>query len=424
MANILVDEFAPLFLTVDRVGPFQERMEEFDFTDSNDDPCNIYLMVSKNGRGKTTVMEMLAAMMRMLGQKSESTLELTGGFGFEPFDREAGRAQWDVRLTLNQDGHRETVVLSLLAGTMGEETTLKLWGESELKKYGASRWHRFGFVRNNFGRYSMVGRHDDWVMNFNAMIEAAMGARLAGFESDDLTYPTLIYFSAYRNIIPIHTQERAIVAPHDWNYRPVHVFDVEGRDWRDSLDNLLVWLKWLDDERFEKAVGTINERVFKVGDGRLSSGKKLKGVRKEPPEAIIEVEGKEHRLDRLSSGEKSLVQLYLRLGAHMTRNTILLVDEPEVHLHRNWQYETLYTFMKLAKDHFPNVCVVMASHSERMMKAFGHDIAEENLRKGAYIIETAEEESRVLKIVEEGRAMAERIQALQASEQEARRGSD
>ena len=413
MTNVLVEEFAPLFLTVDRVGPFQARLEEFDFTDSNDEPCNIYLMVSKNGRGKTTVMEMLATMMGMLG-KTDNDLQATG-LGFEPFDREAGRAQWDVRLTLNQDGHRETVVLSLLAGTMGEETTLKLWGESELKKYGATRWHRFGFVRNSFGRYSMVGRHDSWVMDFNALIQAAVGARLTGFESDDLSYPTLIYFSAYRNIIPIQTQERAIVAPFDWNYRPVHVFDVEGRDWRDSLDNLLVWLKWLDDGRFEKAVDTINERVFKVSDERLSSGKRLKGVRKEPPEAIIESEGQEHRLDRLSSGEKSLVQLYLRLGAHMTRNTILLIDEPEVHLHRNWQYETLYTLTKLAKDHFPNVCVFMASHSERMMKAFGHNITEENLRKGAYIIETAEEEEKALKIAGEGRAMAERLQKLQTN---------
>lgn len=421
MANVLVEEFSPLFLSVDRVGPFQERLQEFDFTDSNDEPCNIYLMVSKNGRGKTTVMEMLAAMMGMLG-KNEPDLIASGGLGFESFDRESGRAQWDVRLTLNQDGHREVVVLSLLAGTMGEETTLKPWADSDLKKYGATRWHRFGFVRNSFGRYSMVGRHDTWVMDFNALIQGAVGARLAGFENDELTYPTLIYFSAYRNIIPIQTEERAIVAPRDWNYRPVHVFDVEGRDWRDSLDNLLVWLKWLDDERFEKAVSTINERVFKVSDGQASSGKKLKGVRKEPPEAIVVVEGQEHRLDRLSSGEKSLVQLYLRLGAHMTRNTILLVDEPEVHLHRNWQYETLHTFMKLAKDHFPNVCVVMASHSERMMKAFGHDIIEENLRKGAYIIETAEEEGRAQKIAVEGEAMAERIRQLQAKEQEAKSG--
>ncbi|MDP1651900.1 MAG: AAA family ATPase [Rhodocyclaceae bacterium] len=388
MMNILIEEFSPLFLTVDRVGPFQERMEEFDFTDANDEPCNAYLMISKNGRGKTTVMEMLAAMMNMLGKIECPAL------GFEAFDREQGRAQWDIRVTVNRGGRKETLILSLVAGFMGEEVSLKLWGESDVKKYGATRWCQFGFVRNAFGRYSMVGRTDEWVQDFNILIETSIGARLSGFESDELTLPTLIYFSAYRNIIRMPTEDRAIVAPRDWNYRPVHIFDVEGREWRDSLDNLLVWLKWMDDGRFEAAVTAINERVFKVGDMRLFAGKKLKGVRKEPPEAIVEVEGMEHRLDRLSSGEKSLVQLYLRLGAHMTRNTILLIDEPEVHLHRNWQYEALFTLLNVAKSHFPNVSVFMATHSERMMKAFALNIVEENLRKGAYIIETAEEEER------------------------------
>lgn len=163
----------------------------------------------------------------------------------------------------------------------------------------------------------------------------------------------------------------------------------------------------MDDGRFEDAVAAINERVFKVGDRKLFAGKKLKGVRKEPPEAIIEAEGLEHRLDRLSSGEKSLVQLYLRLGAHMTRNTILLIDEPEVHLHRNWQYETLFALLNLAKSHFPNFNVYMATHSERMMKAFALNVVEENLRKGAYIIETAEEEERAEAIA--GEAVAKEL---------------
>ncbi len=351
-------------------------------------------------------MEMLAAMMGMLG-KMEAEIQASG-LGFESFDRENGRAQWDVRVTLNQDGHRETVVLSLLAGARGEEHSLKLWGESELKKFGAIHWHRFGFVRNVFGKFSMIGRRDSWVTDFNSLLQGAVGTRLTGFESDDLTYPTLIYFSAYRNILPVQSKERAIVEPRDWNYRPVHIFGAEGADWQDSLDSLLVWLKWLDDGRFEKVVDAVNERVFNSTDKRHSSGKRLKGVRKEPPEAIIQAAGQEHRFDRLSSGEKSLVQLYLRLGLHMTHNTILLVDEPEVHLHRNWQYETLFTLMKLAKANFPNVSVIMATHSERMMKGFAHNIVEQNLRKGAYIIETVEEEVRAQAIAAEARAEVEK----------------
>ncbi|MEY4979538.1 MAG: hypothetical protein RLZZ352_1808 [Pseudomonadota bacterium] len=389
MVNVSVEFFAPLFLSIDRVGPFQDRMEVFDFTDSNDEPCNVYLMVSKNGRGKTTVMELMAAMMGMLG-KVESD-----GVGIEDLDRGLGRAQWDIKVTLNTSGQKETVILSLVAGLMGEEAALKFWSPDELLTHGATGWHRFGFVRaTKGGRTSMVGRSDGWAIDFNALIDSSRGDRLTSFDGDVLTYPTLIYFSAYRNIVRLDATERAIVAPRDWNYQPVHVFDIEGQDWRSSLDNLLVWLKWLDDGRFEDAVQAINERVFKAGDPQLDSGKRLKGVRKEPPEAVVVSGAQEHRLDRLSSGEKSLVQLYLRLGAHMTHNTIVLVDEPEVHLHRNLQYETLFELFRLAKKNYPRVSVFMATHSERLMKAFALDQEEENLIKGAYIIETAEEEAR------------------------------
>nr|WP_319564160.1 AAA family ATPase [uncultured Rhodoferax sp.] len=394
MVNVTAELFAPLFLSIDRVGPFQQRMEVFDFTDSSNEPCNVYLMVSKNGRGKTTVMELMAAMMGMLG-KFESS-----GLGIEDLDRGLGRAQWDIKVTLNTNGHQETVILSLLAGLMGEDTALKFWSSEELQTHGASAWHRFGFVRAiNGGRYSAVGRNSKWVQDFNTLIDSSRGDRLASFDGDALTYPTLIYFSAYRNIVRLDATERAIVAPRDWNYQPVHVFDIEGQDWRSSLDNLLVWLKWLDDGRFEDAVQAINERVFKVGDPQLDSGKLLKGVRKEPPEAVVVSGEQEHRLDKLSSGEKSLVQLYLRLGAHMTRNTIVLVDEPEVHLHRNLQYETLFELFRLAKKNYPHVSVFMATHSERLMKAFALDQAEENLVKGAYIIETPEEEAKAETIV-------------------------
>lgn len=398
MMNVTVELFAPLFLSIDRVGPFQQRMEVFDFTDSDNEPCNAYLMVSKNGRGKTTVMELMAAMMGMLG-KFEST-EL----GIEELDRGLGRAQWDIKVTLNTNGRQETVILSLLAGWMDEDTTLKFWSSDELQMHGAVAWHRFGFVRGvQGGRYHSVGRHNNWVQNFNALIDSSRGDRLTSFDGDALTYPTLIYFSAYRNIVRLDTTERAIVAPRDWNYQPVHIFDIEGQDWRSSLDNLLVWLKWLDDGRFEDAVTAINERVFKVGDPQLDSGKYLKGVRKEPPEAIVVSENQEHRLDKLSSGEKSLVQLYLRLGAHMTHNTIVLIDEPEVHLHRNLQYETLFELLLLAKKNYPHVSVFMATHSERLMKAFALDQVEENLVKGAYIIETPEEEARAEAIAETAR---------------------
>ncbi len=79
------------------------------------------------------------------------------------------------------------------------------------------------------------------------------------FLQPDFHLPTVLYFSAYRDIpYPnnesqdcishqvIEHQERSISTPSHWNYRSLHAFEAHSAYWKDSLDNLLVWLKWLE----------------------------------------------------------------------------------------------------------------------------------------------------------------------------------
>lgn len=371
--NFLVEEFRPLFLTVEGIGPFQEQPFELDFTDANDSPCNLFLLLSQNARGKTTLLELMAALMGLLEQHEPAEL------GFEDLDRGNGRAQWDLFVRLHRDGREEALVLSLVAGR-DEPWTLKPWGETLLAKYGAAYWCPYGYQRHASGRLESFGTADERVQDLLAAVHAHQGEAPVAFEDDPLTMPTLLYFSAYRNIARVTEGERGIMQPPTWGYHPVHHFGQESHGWRDSLDNLLVWLKWLDDDRYEHAIETINERVFK---GRT---KFLKGVRKDPPQAVIDNAGHPHRLDRLSGGEKSLVQLYLRSGIHMGRNTILLIDEMEVHLHSQWQHRLLNMLKQMAKDH-PGLTIITSSHARELISAFGHDIPEKGLRKGGEIIE-------------------------------------
>ena len=87
--SLLIHEFTPLWLNIDRIGPFQERMEEIDFTDANNESCNLYLFLSKNGRGKTTALELMAALMGMLGcDDIRQMVERRGSTGERPFDLE------------------------------------------------------------------------------------------------------------------------------------------------------------------------------------------------------------------------------------------------------------------------------------------------------------------------------------------------
>lgn len=312
----------------------------------------------------------------MFSQREPETL------GHKDLDRiNGGRAQLDILFRFSKDGLKDTVILSLIAGP-ADDFILEPWGEDQIKKVGAGSWHRFGFRRTSTGRFERLGRKDTLVEDLISLIQHEMtnGQKTTGFEESTITLPTLIYFSAYRDILPLKNSSRSITEPEAWQYRPVYRFTSEGDVWTRSLDNLLVWLSWLDDGRYEKAATLINSRVFK------GSEKFLGPIRKSPPEAIIKSSGMEHTIDRLSSGEKSLIQLFLRIGTHMTRNTILLIDEMDVHLHLKWQHRLLNILKEMAKDQ-QGLSIIATTHSREVLTGFAFEIKEEGLVKGGHVID-------------------------------------
>lgn len=374
--GLRIYSFQPVWLTLDQVGPFRESPYEIDFTDEREEPCNLFLLMSKNGNGKTTVLEILTVLMELFGQ------EYPRSFGSEDLDDRTGRVQWDVRVRLHWKGRDRAIMLSLLAGNLGEQMSLKAWGPEKLAQCDCEAWHAAGFTNKRTGlSLEEVGRGDELVQEIRALLLTSLGERPSDFGAPTLSIPTLMYFPAYRDIPSIYgQQDRPIVAPEHWGYRTTHRFEPHATRWTDSIDNLLVWMKWLDDGRFQKAVDFVNEHVF------AETPKMIKGVRRDPPEAIVLNEGEEHRLDKLSSGEKNLVQLFLRIGAHMTQQSVILIDEPEVHLHPKLRAMLMRHLREFAKRH-PEVTIIMATHSIYMLRAFGFESPEEGLRKGGEILQ-------------------------------------
>lgn len=393
-ASFIVNQFAPIGLTLDRIGPFRERVEHFDFQVGGE-PSNFYLLLSANGRGKTHILEVMAALMGILGRNPNAA---AAPIGFEPLDKGDGRAQWDILISYTNEGVHRTEVLSIFGGRADEEVWFYPWAEEQLAAVGATSWRRVGVIRRGSGEHRWIGLNDDWTREFLLWLNDMVGENLEGFAGSPITAPTLIYFPAYRDVVALPADERrAIEAPQDWNYRPVHVFRQEGRQWRESLDNLLVWLLWLDDGRYEAALELVNSTVF------LETGKRLAGIR-DRNELVARVEcgspSNYHRLDQLSSGEKSLLQIFLRLGAHMTSNTILIIDEVDAHLHTQWRSRIALRLKDMLRSQ-PGMSVFIASHAFEVIDVFNVETQEVGLRKSGYIIETAEEEERAEKIRQE-----------------------
>jgi ABC-type lipoprotein export system ATPase subunit len=387
MANeLLIYEFRPLYQLLDRIGPFQDEPYEVDFTDKENRPCNFFLLVSKNGSGKTTVLDTMSCLLGLLGHAEPKH------YGLEDMDKGLGRAQLDVKLRVFWQGQDRNIVLSILGGSLGQDLSLKVWDKEKLQKHNVTNWYRMGFTGQQSGyplKPFSTHKSEDFIADLLISIQISLGSSPGSFGESIFSLPTTLSFSAYRDIPPIGfsdelVRDRSITQPQHWGYKPVHCFSPHNETWNYSLDNLLVWLKWLDDGRFEKARDLINKQVFEGGN------KYLEDVRRDPPEAIVRTASNDpiHRLDRLSSGEKNLVQLFLRIGAHMTKNTILLIDEFDVHLHIRWQYRLFNALKALAAREDANFTVIATTHSTEILETFVQNlnIDEDGLIKGGHLI--------------------------------------
>ncbi len=65
-------------------------------------------------------------------------------------------------------------------------------------------------------------------------------------------------------------------------------------------------------------------------------------------------------LDQLSSGEREIIAFFTYLCTQAIGKSIIIIDEPELHLHDKWQSIILYAIHKV----FPNIQLFLATHSE------------------------------------------------------------
>lgn len=379
MTDISFSELRLVQLAVENVGPFREGTQIVKFegetvigTGSGATralaPSNLFMLLAKNGAGKTTLLECMCLLFGLLGSNSQPPT-YTLGLG------RGSRAQLDARMTCTIEDRTQTVLLSL---SFGEGGPVVWWSGAELDEIAqASAWAHIAFILSPDGTVSEASNELGRVIH--AHVQEIVGMAPGGLYGEGSDLPCILFFPANRAIFsprPVKTVSR----PTAWGYQPALRFETDGPDWDTSVDNLLIWLEWLDDTRIEALLHYLNTNVF------AESGKTIGRPQREALATYVSTVSGIHPLTQLSHGECALLQFFVRTLCHMTQNTVVLIDEIELHLHTRWMNRFFQTLKTLIRE-VPSLSIVFTTHNRELIKVFDHAAPEEGLVKGGYLIE-------------------------------------
>lgn len=382
MANVYLKRFQPIHLKLENVGPFRSSFE-MPITGPGDAPANFYLLASKNGFGKTTILDVIYGLMRTFAQPSAKKATLPETY-LHPDLLNGGFAQLDIRIELESDGKATSAIISLFAGC---ETPPLIITPSRLEQSQAAHWIPLCLSSiGNLHAYNIhfIDKRDVIFPLLDIIKKYTREQQSFSPNGASLLLPTALYFTADRRILQPTTGNRSVSQPPA-SYAPAHKFVTDGDTWDTSLDGLLVWYEWLGGGLFEEAAGLVNELLF------AGTPKRLVKVDRHDLAAVIEVEREDgtkhhHGIGQLSHGERSLMHLLVRSAYHKTGSTILMIDEMENHLHPQWQYR-LMNILKNWIRLWPDLTVIASTHNPALLEAFAFERQEEGLVKGGYLIE-------------------------------------
>jgi ABC-type lipoprotein export system ATPase subunit len=130
---------------------------------------------------------------------------------------------------------------------------------------------------------------------------------------------------------------------------------------KDDLKKTLIFYDYAHPTKFNDLKDWVNKHVL--------VGKKIKGIDRVHFQVIVETQDeKEHELERLSSGEESLLILATQLYLRASKNAIFLIDEVDQSLHPEFQEQVIRLLKQLQKD--KNCQIIVSSHSEIIWNAF------------------------------------------------------
>ena len=83
-------------------------------------------------------------------------------------------------------------------------------------------------------------------------------------------------------------------------------------------------------------------------------------------------DGQKYMFDEVSSGEKNILYAILNIAGHIEKNSLIMIDEPEISLHPNWQMMYI-SLLKTAFKDYSTCHFLIATHSPYMVSDLNPD---------------------------------------------------
>jgi predicted ATPase len=298
---------------------------------------DVIVLGSKNGVGKTSVLESCALICLAAMLDIEELVDISGiRVPIDVIDLivRAGSSRSIIKGTFDAGSHKAEVELVLNRNGIVEKIGSKLYFESIHDLIKPDMMERYMFS-------------------------------LVGLNSDPLIYPPLLYFNSYRKVKEGNPELGMIVESGRENrrtrFQPDYKFSISAF----KLEILRLMMGKADlFETNEKQAGDSLEKLNELV--RSYAGGTIEKLRTSPDNTIefriSPVNGGESfAFDGLSSGQKEIIStLFLIWQYTKTTPSIILIDEPEMHLNAGWHQDFTYKVTELA----PNNQYIFATHSE------------------------------------------------------------